>query len=207
MIKDRKGFAFYFCFFMMLTLFLINNSMRLGQAIDQFLAYMEVTKNPSRHTLKNYKCWLKRFNEWMGEDAMVEDITEKKINDYRFFLFNLKGQRGTRINIVSQGHHLVVIRVMLKFLLRMGEKTISPEVIELPKKPEMKVNFLTRDELERLFGVVIGTDIHAKRDRAVLHMLYSTGLRVSELSLLDRGDIDLETGELSVLSQMNVCTI
>lgn len=176
--------------------------MKLADAIHDFLTHCEVGKYQSRKTLENYRHYLKRFEDFANGKTDVAKITARTIQDYRLFLhrMNVKGS-GANLNIKTQQYHLIALRAMLKHLHKNDVKTISPEKIELPKVPGREVDVLTREELDAMFQTIDPTKRNGLRDLALLHLLYSTGLRVSEISKLNREDVNLKTREFRVIGK------
>lgn len=176
--------------------------MKLADAIHDFLTHCEIGKYQSKKTLENYRHYLKRFEEFADAKLDVAKINADMIRDYRLFLHRMqvKGE-GVNLNIKTQQYHLIALRAMLKHLHKNDVKTISPEKIELPKVPGREVDVLLREELDAMFNVIDVTKRNGLRDLALLHLLYSTGLRVSEISKLNRADINLKTREFRVIGK------
>jgi site-specific recombinase XerD len=176
--------------------------MKLRDAIYDFLTHAEVGKYQSKKTVENYRHYLKRFEKFAKADADVTQLTPETIRDYRLFLHrtNIRGQ-GITLDIRTQQYHLIALRALLKHLQKNDVQTISPEKIELPKVPERQVEVLAREELEAMFNCIDVTKRNGLRDIAILHLLYSTGLRVSELSNLNRKDINLDTREFRIVGK------
>lgn len=172
--------------------------MKIKTCTGKFLEHAEIARNQSEKTIENYHHYLKRFSDWTG-DIDVSKITQEKVADYRLFLNRLKDEKGGRLlGIKTQNYHIIALRAFLKWCVKNDIKSLAPEKLDLSKIPERSVEFLGRDELERLFKAVDGGDIRGKRDNAILETLYSTGLRVSELTSLDRGKVDLDRREFMV---------
>ncbi len=176
--------------------------MQLKDAIYDFLTHCEVGKYQSRKTVENYRHYLKRFEEFAKPGLDVGKISSDMIRDYRLHLhrFHPKGE-PVPLTIKTQQYHLIALRSLLKHLAKNDVKTISAEKIELPKVPSRQVDVLGREELDELFQVIDPTKRNGLRDLAVLHMLYSTGLRVSELSNLNRNDVNFEKREFRVVGK------
>ncbi|MBU2523957.1 tyrosine-type recombinase/integrase [Patescibacteria group bacterium] len=172
--------------------------MHLQSAISKFLEYCEITKNHSEKTIENYHHYLKRFEQFCGKDLDVEKISMPLVQRYRLHLNRFMDGYNQPLGKKTQVYHVIALRAMLKFLIKNDVKTLSAEKIELPKTTQRSVEFLTRDELERLFGAVDTTKTSGLRDRAILETLYSTGLRVSELTNLNRNHINLDTKEFGI---------
>ncbi len=172
--------------------------MKVRKCVDKFLEHSEVAKNQSQKTIENYHHYLKRFCDWAG-DITVKQITLEKVQNFRLYLNRLTDARGEQLlNIKTQNYHIIALRAFLKWCIKNDYDTLAPEKIDLSKIPERSVEYLNRDELERLFKTVSGRDIRSLRDRAILETLYSTGLRVSELTSLNRDQVDLKRLEFMV---------
>lgn len=172
--------------------------MKLRKTVDRFLEHAEVAKNQSQKTIENYHHYLKRFCDWAG-DITVKQITQDKVQNFRLYLNRLTDDKGEQLlSIKTQNYHIIALRAFLKWCIKNDHDTLAPEKIDLSKIPERSVEYLNRDELERLFEAIKGRDIRSLRDRAILETLYSTGLRVSELTSLNRDQVDLERLEFMV---------
>ncbi|MFC1749348.1 site-specific tyrosine recombinase/integron integrase [Pseudomonadota bacterium] len=172
--------------------------MKLKEAINRFLEHSEITKNQSKKTLENYNHYLERFSTWAG-DIKVKDITLEKVRSYRLYLNRLSDKKGDQLlSVKSQNYHIIALRAFLKYCRKNDIETLAPEKVDLSKIPERSVEYLSREELERLFNSVDGKKIQGLRDFAILQLLYSTGLRVSELTSLNRDQVDLDRREFMV---------
>lgn len=171
--------------------------MKLSAAIQRFLEYCEVERNQSPRTILNYAHYLNRFLNFAG-DIEPSKITLDRVHEYRLHLNRIKDKSGEPLGIKTQTYHIISLRAFLKYLIKNDIKTLAPEKIELPKIPARTVEFLDRDEIERIFSEIKIDKIEGKRDLAILEMLYSTGLRVSELAKLNRNQINFSTNEFMV---------
>jgi len=174
----------------------------LHRYVTEFLEYCEIGKNQSPKTLMNYDHYLRRFESFAAEQGVLkpESIDMEVVRRYRLYLNRLPDKYGNPLKLVTQNYHLIALRAFLKYLTKMDVKTLAPEKIELPKSPMRQVEFLEPEELERL---IAATDRETNellhlRDRAILELLFSTGLRVSELCSLRRDTVNLDRGEFSV---------
>jgi len=173
--------------------------MKLGDQIVRFLEHAEIGKNQSPKTVENYRHYLKRFGTWFGENGLPKDISIGKIQNYRLFLNRLEDEKGGQLlSVKTQNYHVIALRAFLKYLIKNDIETLAPEKIDLSKIPERTVEYLGREELQRLFDVVSADGVRGLRDRAILETLYSTGLRVSELVSLNRSQVDLVRKEFMV---------
>ena len=167
--------------------------MQLRDAINKFTSAILVERNQSKKTRENYAHYLARFLEFTGEIA-VEDIDLDCITNYRLALVDHQPE----LSVKTRNYHIIALRAFLKYLIRNDIPTLAPEKITLAKIPERTVDFLKTEELERLFAAVPLETPEGRRDRALLEMLYSTGLRVSELARLSRREVDLTRREFMV---------
>lgn len=170
--------------------------MALVELKREFLEYLEITKGRSLKTIENYDRYLTRFIEHT-KLKHPHDITDEVIREYRLWLNRLPAPRGESLKKKTQNYYLIALRAFLKYLSRHDIKTLQAEKIELAKVPERSLDLITAAELERLLASPSGTEQKDLRDRAVLELLFSTGLRVSELCALN-SDIDVTRDEFSV---------
>lgn len=172
----------------------------LNELITQFLEYLEIEKNRSAQTIRNYNFYLKRFLNWAG-GISSSGVTQDLIRQYRLWLNRFKDKKGEALKKNTQNYHLIALRAFLKYLAKRDIKTLSAEKIELGKMPERIVDFLDGADLERLFEVPLQfnlPEITKNRDKAILEILFSTGLRVSELVNLKREQVNLKRDEFTV---------
>ena len=162
------------------------------EALKNFLDYLDVEKNRSPATRRNYERCLVRFIRQENIKS-VSDISEPSIRSFRVYLANPEVNLKKR----TQAYHVIVIRNFLKYLAREGIKTVTPERVELPQIPERQIKIVEYDDVERLLNAPQGGSLKSLRDRAILETLFSTGMRVSELCSLDRF-INLSRGEITI---------
>ena len=170
---------------------------------QEFLEYIEIERGRSVKTVKNYDHYLRRFFKEQNIKN-VKDITDRSVREFRLWLNrqNTTQNIGGRLTAGTmkkrtQNYYLIAIRSFLKFLLKRGHKVISPDQIELAKIPERSIDLITAEELIRIMKAPDGNDLKSLRDKAMLELLFSTGLRVSELCSLNK-DIDLSRNEFSI---------
>lgn len=172
----------------------------LGKLASQFLDYVEIEKGRALNTRKNYYHYLKVFLEHTGANN-PDNIDDNMVREFRLWLNrqSLKniGKPNETLSRKTQNYYLIAIRAFLKYLARQEVKSMPSERIELAKVPERSLDLITEAELKRLLEAPKGHELKDLRDRAILELLFSTGLRVSELCSLTR-DIDLTTDELSI---------
>jgi site-specific recombinase XerD len=158
--------------------------------LKDYLDYLEVEKNRSRKTRENYGRYLRAFIKRQSVRSL-KDISEDNIRSFRVALSRENLKKNT------QSYYVIAIRNFLKYLLKRDLKVLAPDKIELPKVSRRDIEVLDYGELERLMKAPKGDDVRSLRDRAILEVFFSTGLRLSELCSLPRY-IDLERGEISV---------
>ena len=179
--------------------------MNAEQMKRQFLEYTEIERGRAVKTIENYDHYLDRFFKQM-HIVEISDISEEKIREFRLWLNRQSGSGKDSMKRKTQNYYLIAIRSFLKFLRKRGVEGLSPEKIELAKVPERHLDLITSAELERLMAAPLeaykkqkdeGKKISLLRDNAILQLLFSTGLRVSELCSLN-SDIDLTRDEFSI---------
>lgn len=171
--------------------------MSLKELQKQFLEYLEIEKNRSAKTVENYDRYLKRFLTLTGA-SKPSDITDDLVRNFRLKLNRATTASGGELKKQTQMYHLIALRSFLKYLAKRDVKSLAPEKVELGKMPARSIEFMEGDELARLLVSPKGNAIEKLRDRAILELLFSTGLRVSELVALDRDSINFKKGEFSV---------
>ncbi len=172
-------------------------SHNLKQLKREFLEYLEIEKGRSLKTVENYDRYLKRFLEFT-KITDPSKITDDKVREFRLWLNRQSSgaNKGT-LKKKTQNYYLIALRVFLKYLAKRDIKSLSPDKIELAKVAERSLDLISHDELVRLMDSPNGKDLKSLRDKAILELLFSTGLRVSELCSLN-SDIDLKKDEMSV---------
>jgi site-specific recombinase XerD len=167
----------------------------LGHLKIQFLEYLEIEKGRSLKTVENYDRYLSRFFKHTRLQS-PKGITEESVREFRLWLNRQAAPTGT-IKKRTQNYYLIALRSFLKFLAKRGVASLAPDRIELAKVSERSLDLISPEELERLLCAPAGGELRALRDRALLELLFSTGLRVSELCALSR-DTDFNRSEFSV---------
>lgn len=176
----------------------------LDKHINTFLEYLEIEKNSSKLTIRNYRFYLKRFSDWLALN--YPQTTLKKINidlirKYRIWLSDYVDNKGITLMRVTQSYHIIALRSFLRFLIRNDFDTLSPEKIDLPKGESKSLKFLGKEHMRELMNAVDTSEENGLRDRAILEMLFSTGLRVSELCKLNRDQMNFRTAEFGVIGK------
>jgi site-specific recombinase XerD len=176
--------------------------MDLATCKRQFLEYIEIEKGRSLKTVENYDHYISRFLEYT-KLTDPKDITDNVVREFRLWLNRQatgnNRATGDTLKKRTQNYYLIALRSFLKYLAKRGIKTLASDAIELAKVGERSLDLITEDELRRLFAAPDSeTDPEKKaRGKAILELLFSTGLRVSELCSLS-SDMDLRADELSI---------
>ena len=179
----------------------------------QFLEYLEIERGRSLKTLENYDRYLSKFIEQTGV-RKASDITEDKVRSFRIWLnrrpgvvspVSRQGGRETKrsseaggMKKTTQNYYMIALRMFLKYLVSRETPSLAPEKVELAKTAQRDLDLISQVELERLMAAPSGSDLRSLRDRALLELLFSTGLRVSELCSLNIDDVDLTQDEFSI---------
>ena len=172
----------------------------LKQLKTQFLEYMEIEKGSARRTIENYDHYLTKFLDFAQKNDVKnpEDIKEEVVREFRLFLNRQKtNSAGDTVSKRTQNYYMIALRRFLKYLSKQGIQSLSTDQIELAKVGEHLLNLITPVELERLLNAPSGNDVKTLRDKAILELLFSTGLRVAELCSLPR-EIITSSDEISV---------
>ncbi len=170
----------------------------LAETIRDYIEHLEVERGRSAKTAANYDHYLERLVEYAG-DIEVVSITSELVRKYRLWLNRYVNDMGENLSTMTQNYHLIALRGFLAYLAKRDIVSLSPEKIELPKVARKQVTFLSSDEIMRLIGAVPSDDaaVHL-RDRAIIELLFSSGLRVSELVGLNRDSINTKRREFMV---------
>ena len=167
------------------------------QAVSEFLEYLELEQNRSSKTIQNYSHYLNRLSDFAGE-IKLSDIDSELIRKWRMWLNRLPTSNADELSKMTQNYHLIALRSFLRFCAKRNWETLAPDKIELARTKRPQVTFLTPEELERLTGQPDTSKLNGLRDRAILELLFSSGLRVSELVSLDRDHINTKRREFMV---------
>ncbi len=171
--------------------------MLFAKAKTDFLEYMEIEQNRSQKTIQNYDHYLTRLVDFAG-DISIKDIDAELIRKWRLWLNRLGTNTSDELSKTTQNYHLIALRSFLKYCARRDIPALVPEKIELARTRRRQVTFLNEDELERLFAQPDITTLIGLRDRAILELLFSSGMRVSELVGLNKDQINLKRREFMV---------
>ncbi len=180
------------------TIFAMEDTEKLKR---QFLEYVEIEKGQSLKTVENYNRYLSRFFKHSGVSS-PSGITDDAVREFRLYLnrqpgIKVRGQSGGTLKKNSQNYHLIAIRAFLRYLMKRGVSSLSPDRIELAKIPGRELDLVSDNEIGRLLESPDTADEKGLRDHAMLELFFSTGLRLSELCSLNR-DLDLSKDEFSV---------
>ena len=161
-----------------------------------FLEYQEIEQGRSQKTIRNYDHYLTRLLDFAG-DIEVSDIDAELIRKWRLWLNRLGTNTSDELGKSTQNYHLIALRSFLKYCAKRDIPALSADKIELARTQRKQVTFLNEDEVERLLKQPNLSTLPGLRDRAILELLFSSGLRVSELVGLDRDHINLTRRESS----------
>ena len=163
----------------------------LQELKTQFLEYLEIEKGAALRTIENYDHYLTQFLEFAqksGGASAPADITAELVREFRLWLNRQKTTvSGETLSKKTQNYYLIALRMFLRYLGRRNIKSLAADQIELAKTSERALDLITPLELERLLAAPAGNDLKSLRDKAILELLFSTGLRVSELCSLPPG--------------------
>ena len=172
--------------------------MFVSEALTDFLEHLEIEGGRSQNTIRNYSLYLERFIEFAGDIEVVK-ITSEMIRRYRLWLNRYKNDNdGKELSILTQSYHLIALRGFLTYLSRRDIPSLSADKIILPKTIRKQVTFLQYDEVVNLIDNIPLDSEQGLRDRAIIELLFSSGLRVSELVNLNRDHINLKRREFMV---------
>lgn len=179
-------------------------SKEISRQIEEFLDYLSIERNSSKLTIRDYRHYLDVFNEWYSSTLpgkTLKNLDLPTVRKYRSFLNNKTDQKGIPIKRVTQNYYVIALRSFLKFLLKSDFPTLEPTKIDLPKTESRSLKFLDREQIERLVTQPDTSEESGIRDRAILELLFSTGLRVSELCNLDHEKVNIERREFGVIGK------
>ena len=172
--------------------------MFVSEALTDFLEHLEIEGGRSQNTIRNYSLYLERFIEFAGDIEVVK-ITSEMIRRYRLWLNRYKNDNdGKELSILTQSYHLIALRGFLTYLSRRDIPSLPADKIILPKTVRKQVTFLQYDEVVNLIDNIPLDSEQGLRDRAIIELLFSSGLRVSELVNLNRDHINLKRREFMV---------
>ncbi len=177
---------------------------QINDLMKQFFEHLEIEKNSSKLTIRDYKHYLKVFGIWYSSTLPHKNISDLDlaiIRRFRLYLANYRDDKGRGLQRVTQNYYIIALRSFLRFLLKNDVKTLEPSKIDLPKAESKSLKFLEREQIERLVTMPDTTSEEGVRDRTIIELLFSTGLRVSELVGLNHEQINLDRREFGVIGK------
>ena len=169
----------------------------LSELKQDFIESLEIEGGRSSYTAANYDHYLDRFIEFTGY-ITVDKITPSLVRKYRIWLNRYKNSNDNDLSMLTQSYHLIALRGFLRYLSKRGIESMGPEKIELPKTTRKQVTFLYFDEVGRILDVIDTSNEQGLRDRAIITLLFASGLRVNELVGLNRDHINTKRREFMV---------
>jgi site-specific recombinase XerD len=169
--------------------------MELEKLKREFLEYTEIEKGRSIKTIENYDRYLTRFL-LHSKAKNPKDITDESVREYRLWL-NRQPAGSDTLKKRTQNYYMIALRAFLKYLVRQGITSMPPERIDLAKVAERTIDMISFEELSRLLAAPNTSTLMGLRDKAMLELFFSTGLRVSELASLSR-ELDIDADEFSI---------
>ena len=174
----------------------------LADLIMDFIEYIEIEKGRSIRTAENYHLYMDRLVEFAG-DIPVSQITDELVRKYRLWLNRYIDAQGRELSIITQSYHLIALRSFLKYCGQRDIDTLDADRINLPKVAKKQVSFLLAEEVARMMNAVDLDDPNGLRDKAILELLFSGGMRVSELCSLNREQVNLDRREFTIRGKGN----
>ena len=174
-----------------------NKKYYISELLVDFIEDLEVTGGRSKKTAENYALYINRLIEFTG-DITVDEITSEVLRKYRLWLNRYKNDNNDELSLTTQSYHLIALRMFLKYLSRLDITSLSSDKVLLPKTVRPQVTFLHSDEIERMLNEIDLSSEEGLRDRALIELLFSSGLRVSELVSLNRDHINPTKREFTI---------
>lgn len=173
------------------------------QSLALFIEHLDIERNVSKLTIRNYRQYLQRFIDWFASQGHTEttQIDQESIRQYRVYLARYVDSQGRILGKKTQSYYVIALRAWLKWQIKNDSPVLHPEKIDIPKAESEHMKFLTREKLEQLLSQPLLSSEAGLRDKAILEVLFSTGLRVSELVALNREQIDLKRKEFGVIGK------
>ncbi len=172
--------------------------------VARYLEYLQLERNASKLTIVKYRHYLEKMVGYLtglvNKEPLLDDINLDNVRLFRLYLARQKGLKGD-LKVVTQGYYVIVLRSFLKWLIKNDHKVLEPEKLEVPKAKDHSLKFLSAEQVERLLNQPILSTKKGLRDRAIMELLFSTGLRVSELTGLNRDQVNLELREMGVVGK------
>ncbi len=172
-------------------------------ALINYLEHLEVERNVSRLTIRNYSQYLRRFIDWYLAQGMTDltQLDQETVRKYRVYLARYVDDVGRTLGKKTQSYYIIALRAWLKWLIKQDAPVLHPEKIDLPKAESQHMKFLDKDKIELLLAQPRLSSKTGLRDKAILEVLFSTGLRVSELVSINRDQINEDTREFGVIGK------
>ncbi len=174
----------------------------LSRLKADFLENLEIGQGRSGKTAQNYDYYLTSFFTRQNIHD-IADITSDTIREYRRWLHQEAGDKGKGVMLATQNYYFIALRQFLKYLAKRDIEALSPNKIELAKLPERNIDILYPEEVEQLLASFPSKTIEDLRDFALVSLLFSTGLRISEATRLNRDDIREQRPEITVRGKGN----
>jgi len=170
-----------------------------------FLEHLEIERKCSKLTIRNYEHYLGVLIDFLItnkkiENPIVDDLTSENIREFRLYLSRQKGTKG-EMKLVTQGYYVISLRSFLKWLVKNDMEVLQISKLDVPKVKDHSLKFLSEEQMTRLLNQPLNSAKNGLRDRSILELLFSTGLRVSELVSLNREQINLNTREFGVIGK------
>lgn len=169
----------------------------------EYLEHIEIERNLSALTVRDYTLYLQRFVDWAKrrELARIQDLDMETVKKYRLYLSRYRTEQDEPLSTRTQSYYIIALRSFLKWMIKNDIEVLSPEKIDLPKVEPATTKFITPEQVDRLMQQPDISTLNGLRDRALLEVLFSTGLRVSELVSLDRDQVDTLRREFGVMGK------
>ncbi len=171
--------------------------------VTEFLEHLDIERNLSKLTIRDYEHYLHRFVDWL-ESVQVRDLPSFNLDllkKYRVFLSHFVNAEKQTLSRTTQSYHIIALRSFFKWLIKNDMSVLSPEKIDLPKGESRSLKFLNTQQVDSLLAQPILSSTTGLRDKAILEVLFSTGLRVSELVSLNREQVDTDRREFGVIGK------
>lgn len=171
--------------------------MHISELVTDFLEYQEIEQNRSDKTIANYDLYLRRLVEFT-DDCDIKKLDAEMLRQWRLWLNRLQDSNGQPLSKTTQNYHLIALRSFLKYLAKRDIPALGSDKVELASVKRPQIGFLTPEEVARMVAAIDITTVVGLRDRAILELLFSGGLRVSELVSLNRSQMNLDRREFMV---------
>jgi len=182
----------------------VSTSTLPRESVINFLEHLEVERNLSLLTVRNYSHYLNRFVDWFQSQSGkkdIKDLDQEILRKFRVYLNRYTDMHGDSLSKKTQSYHIIALRSWLKWLIKNDVDVLSPEKVDLPKVESRHMKFLSTEQMERLLNKPNPGKPAGLRDKAILEVLFSTGLRVSELVSLNRDQVDVNRREFGVIGK------